>query len=164
MPTRAEFVAEARARIGRPYAPGGAEACGANCLGLFVGIARDLKGLDCLVAAAAPYAGHARPPRPNALLKGLREYLVKIKTHEAGPGDLLLFRVAGAPQHLALLTEPGPSTGSGQASSRACRRTTGSGPQGWIILHADARYRRVVEHRLPPGWRPVAAFRIRELS
>lgn len=126
----------ARAWVGRPYRPAGARECGVNCLGLFVAILREAGGFEDLAAAAEPHAGFARPPKSGALLRGLKDHLAGVPVENAGPGDLLLFRIGGEPQHLAILTEPG------------------------VILHADGVKGRVVEHRLPPGWRPVAAFRI----
>ncbi len=138
-PTRSDFIAAARAWEGRPYNASGAQACGANCLGLFVAIARDTSGLERLVTAAEPHVGHAKPPTRYALLRALRAYLDEVPPRDAAPGDLLLFSAGAEPRHLAILTEPN------------------------MILHADALHGRVVQHRLPRDWRPVAAFRIQGL-
>ena len=140
MPARSEFIAEARRWIGRPVAPVGAQAQGVNCLGLFVAIARDVGGLERLVAVAEPWCGHAKPPSAGALLRGMKAHLWLLDRKAARPGDILIFRVGGEPQHLALITEPG------------------------IVLHADAGKGRVVEHRIKPGWRIAGAFRIPELT
>jgi len=88
------------------------------------------------------HSGFARPPERTALLRGLLRapQLIRIKPRDARPGDLLLFKVAGAPQHLALVTEPD------------------------MILHADAGAGRVVEHAVPSAWRAVAAFRLAALT
>ena len=138
-PTRSEFIAEARRRIGNPVNASGAQDCGSNCLGFFVGLARALGGLERLVAAAEPHVGFAKPPSRLALLRGLREHMDQIPIAQATTADLILYNVDGQPRHLALVTEPG------------------------IILHADARLG-VVEHRIPSDWRPAAAFRIPEMT
>jgi cell wall-associated NlpC family hydrolase len=138
-PARSDFIAAARTWEGRPYNASGAQACGANCLGLFVAIARGTGGLERLAAAAEPHVGHAKPPARSALLRALRVHLDQVRPGDAKPGDLLLFNVSDEPRHLAILTEPN------------------------VILHADALHGRVVQHRLPRDWHPVAAFRIREL-
>lgn len=133
----AAFIAAARASLGTPYKAAGACESGANCLGLWAVVLRRV-GQEELARAVERHSGFAQPPARSALLRGLlaAPQLERIKPRRARPGDLLLFKVAGAPQHLALVTEPG------------------------MILHADAGAGRVVEHGRPPGWRAVAAFRL----
>lgn len=57
------------------------------------------------------------------------------------PGDILLMRFAGEPQHIALYT-------------------------GATLIHSYASIRRVVEHRLDIKWarRIVQAYRIKEAA
>jgi len=133
----AAFIAAARSLIGAPYRAAGACENGANCLGLWAVVSRRV-GLDDLARDVERHSGFARPPERTALLRGLLRapQLIRIKSRDARPGDLLLFKVAGAPQHLALVTEPD------------------------MILHADAGAGRVVEHARPGAWRAVAAFRL----
>jgi cell wall-associated NlpC family hydrolase len=79
---------------------------------------------------------------PKQLAEGMTRYLAKVPIAAAQPGDLLVFRDEnGSERHLGLLTEPG------------------------VVLHADNRRGRVVEHRLPiPRMRAVAAFRLPGLA
>ena len=85
-------------------------------------------------------AGFALPPEPGIMLKKMKEHLQVIPTKEILPGDIIVFKIGNEPQHVAIVTEPG------------------------IILHADRLVGKVIEHRLPPSWRPVAAFRLKEPS
>jgi len=135
------FIAAARSLIGVPYRAAGACESGANCLGLWAVVSRRV-GLDDLACDVERHSGFARPPDRAALLRGLlaAPQLIRVKPRDARPGDLLLFKVARAPQHLALVTEPD------------------------MILHADAGAGRVVEHARPPAWRAVAAFRLAALT
>ena len=142
MHRRDEFVEAALLWEGVPWREVGTRRDGVNCIGLFIGVARELGGLDAMVERLAPYANFARPPIRGDMLRGMREHLEAIPVRDAAPGDLLVFRLSGEPQHAALLT--GPNT----------------------ILHSDHRTdpKRVRGHPIPPEWTPTMAFRIRELG
>ena len=134
MPDRRDLVTEARRWIGTPWTPAGAErGVGANCLGFLAGAARDA-GLDALAAAFAPYRGYALPPKPKALLLGLRRHLGRVPVMAAVPGDILLFDLGAGLRHVALLSGPG------------------------TILHAHQAQGRVVEQGQP--WPAHSAYRI----
>lgn len=136
MPARSELIAAARGWLGRPYRPGGAQTCGVNCFGLFIAILRGLNGFDDLVRAGEPYVGLSQPPNPLAFLAGLSGSVQRIHSDDAEPGDFIVYRFDGQARHLALVTAPG------------------------MVLHADNKAGRVVEHRIPPRWQPAAGFRI----
>lgn len=137
MTTRADLIRTARSRLGQRYLPSGAQDRGANCLGLWACVLRDV-GNQGLAEIAAGHAQKARPGAPRAMASDMTRYLAKVPMGEASPGDILVFRDEnGTERHLGLLTEAN------------------------VVLHADSRRGRVVEHRLPiPRMRAVAAFRL----
>lgn len=124
MPDRKDVITEARSWIGTPWvASGAAKGVGANCLGFFAGVARNV-GLDTLADAFVPYGGFALPPKPTDLLRGLCRNLVRTPWPQARPADLLLFDLGDGLRHVAMLTAP------------------------QTIIHAYQSKGRVVEHRL----------------
>ena len=128
MPHRHDVIAEARSWIGTPWKHQGCvrgRAC--DCVGLIKGVARGL-GLAGASVDTEAYRGYARLPNPETMLKGLAEHMIPIPAEAAGPGDVVLFRLGGQPQHLAILSDEG-------------------------IIHAFAEARRVVEQRMPVAWR-----------
>lgn len=142
-PSRALLVAAARGWLGTPFQhQASVRQVGCDCVGLIRGVALEL---DLAQGSFddARYRGYARVPSPGLLLRGLGESLTPIKggLKAARPGDILLFRIDDAPQHLALRTEVG-------------------------MLHAYARKRRVVEHVIDDTWqrRFVSAWCLPELA
>lgn len=104
MPQRSDIVAAARSWIDTPFVwQASVKGKGADCRGLISGVARDL-GLpeaDSFYARTADYA-HV----DCALLKaGLRA--VFDPADEAQPGDILLLKIAGKAQHLAIYVGDG---------------------------------------------------------
>ncbi len=142
MPTREALIKEALSWVGRPYKPSGAQENGANCLGCMVGILRNLGGLEDLVAEATPHVNYRRPVKSGELMRLLiaSKHLVLIRPAKLEVGNLLLLRIQGEPQHLALLVEPR------------------------IVIHADAQRGRVIHHGLPDDWVIAAEFRIKGIE
>lgn len=99
---RDAIVAEARSWLGTPFLwQASVKGKGADCKGLVWGVARELgrPEAETFHAQLANY-GHAVD---CALLKaGLAETFDK--RTEAGPGDVLLLRIGGRAQHLAICT------------------------------------------------------------
>lgn len=139
MPTRAQIVETARGFIGTPWVhQARAKGAGVDCLGLLVGVAREL-GMPVEDRADYPYE-----PIPSELLAGLALNLDAIDLDDARAGDVLCFWIGdeARPQHLAILTERG-------------------------ILHAWREGRRcVLEHGLTEGWKAKrhSAWRFRGLE
>ena len=134
MPRRNDVIAEARSWIGTPWKHQGClkgRAC--DCVGLVKGVAWGL-GLACGTIDAEAYRGYARLPNPETMLAGLGAHLVPIPVEAAGPGDVVLFRIGGLPQHLAILTGP-------------------VWREDITIIHSFIEARRVVEQRMPAAWR-----------
>jgi cell wall-associated NlpC family hydrolase len=126
------LITAARAYLGVPFAHQGRSRHGLDCIGLLVLAARD---------AGARIEDRADYPRdPNGLLPvELARQFDAVEDRQ--PGDLLLMRFAGEPQHLALCA-------------------------GDTVIHSYASIRRVVEHRIDAKWarRIVQTYRIREAA
>ena len=129
----------------------------------FIHQGRSINGLDCLglLLATATHAGlvfegvHTRAIavpdyglRPDVtLLKSKLDYfLVPISPAEILPADIVLLKVNGSPQHLAILSD------YPMADEVA-------------MVHAYAPARKVVEHRYDLAWRKAtyAAYRLPQL-
>lgn len=125
--TRDEIVAAARSYLGTRYHHQGRNRAGIDCAGLIVCVARDL-GVE-----VGDVAGYARTPDGDSLRRAVEGQAVRVAT--AQPGDILLMRFDGDPQHLAIMTDYG-------------------------MIHSYAQARRVVEHRVDAEWakRIVAAY------
>jgi NlpC/P60 family putative phage cell wall peptidase len=106
-PTREEIVAVARGWIGTPYRHQAAlKGVGCDCLGLLIGVWRELGGIAGPVPAYTP--DWAEALERETFAEGLREHLSEIDVSEADAGDLVLFRWrAHLPaKHAAILTAP----------------------------------------------------------
>ena len=122
-------VALARAWIGTPYRhQAGRKGAGADCLGLVVGVWREMGGK---VPPLPPYTPDwAEASGRETLLEAARRWLVEVPREAARPGDVLAFRLRPdlPVKHLGILATP----------------TT--------FLHAYQR-RAVAESALVPFWR-----------
>ncbi len=138
MPTRKELIKQAKTWIDVPVRPSGAQRVGVNCLGLFVGILRELGGFETVVEEADKHIGFKVPTTPGDFLRKLStsKHLRLVRPTVLQPGNFVLLFTRDGPQHIAFVTEPG------------------------VILHASARKKKVVEHRIPEGWRVAAEFEI----
>ncbi len=131
------MIAAARDWMGAPFLHRGYSKLGCDCIGLLIGACGPLVGID--PAKFMERYHYARWPDQHVLLAGLNDACEFVA---AGPkalakaraGAVLLFRVDGRPQHLAMLTAPQPSP---------------------TLIHGYARKRMVVEHRLDDDWRAV---------
>lgn len=138
MPTRKALIVQARTWIDVPAQASGAQRVGCNCLGLHVGILREVGGFEGLVKEAESHVGMKHPVTPDDLMKKLvaSHHLKNIRPIVFTPGNLILFFTLDGPQHLALVTEPG------------------------VILHAAQVKKKVVEHLIPSNWRAAAEFQL----
>lgn len=144
MATRNQIVIEARAWLGtRFHHQASAKGVGCDCIGLVrgVGIACGIYPADFLsLPEVQQFKGYSLLPSNRQLEKGCAMFAVPIAVDDAKPGDFVLMRFDGEPQHLAILGD----YAGGLLS----------------VIHAYAGARRVVEHRLDDVWaaRVVAAF------
>jgi NlpC/P60 family putative phage cell wall peptidase len=111
---RADIVAAARGWVGTPYRHQGAlKGVGCDCLGLLIGVWREVDGGAGGRRDTAPPVPPYTPDWAEAsgretLAEGLREHLSEIAPDEAREGDVVLFRWrAHLPaKHAAILTAP----------------------------------------------------------
>ncbi|MCA1596139.1 MAG: C40 family peptidase [Chloroflexi bacterium] len=96
--TRQEIVDQARQYLGVPYLHQGRNRAGLDCIGLIVLVARDL-GMD-----VQDRADYSVDPEPERLFAGLGQHLEEVPVEQAGPGDVVLFRVRTEPQHTGILS------------------------------------------------------------
>ncbi len=112
---------------------------GVDCIGLVICVASDL-GLGDFSAE-----GYGRLPTGGRLRAGLTDAFDTVAIADMQPGDVVLMRFAGEPQHVAILSDMGGRLG---------------------MIHAHAAMRKVVEHGLDDVWRSriVAVFRFKEVG
>lgn len=116
---------------------------GVDCLGLLIGMAEelDLRLADGTPAARLDRTDYGHYPDTEALRAQLLKALSPIPAGGIVPGNILLLRIDGFPQHLAVV----------------------SGLKGGLgVIHAYAPARAVVEHVLDDSWRQriAAAYRL----
>ncbi len=138
MPTRSELIKTAKTWLDVPVRPSGSQRVGVNCLGLFVGVLREVGGLEEMVEEAEKHVGFKAPITPGDFLREMKasSYLKPVRPTRLRPGNFILLFTRDGPQHLAFVTEIG------------------------VILHASSRKKKVVEHLLPDDWRVAAEFEI----
>ncbi len=133
--------ATAREYIGtRWHHQGRVKGVGVDCVGLVICVARDL-GLGDFTTGG----GYGRLPTGGRLRAGLTADLDSVPMTEMQPGDVVLMRFSGEPQHVAILSDMGGRLG---------------------LIHAHATQRKVVEHGLDDVWksRIVAVFRFKDVQ
>lgn len=93
-------VAAARGWLGTPWHhQGRLKGVGVDCVGLVIGVAREL-GLS-----AVDVTGYPRRPGPTDVLNGCRAHMTPVM--EPMPGDVLAFAIDGQVQHLAIASDIG---------------------------------------------------------
>ncbi len=130
----------ARSFRGVPYLHQGRTRQGMDCLGLLVATAT-----ECGFPPEGIPMVYGLEPEPRQLLEGLDQYLLRLKTQDALPGDILLVRLTitrghprlTAPQHLVVLLEDDQ------------------------CIHAARDAGSVIQHPLASDWRqvPFRAYR-----
>ncbi len=153
--TSARVIACARTWIGTRFHHQGRlkrnqqHAGGVDCLGLLIGVARELNLLDRQGRPIADADELAYPHYPDGikLLNTLRHYMTEIPLSALAPGCIALFRMDAMPQHLGIISD-----------------YMGSDKPELGLIHAYAQARKVVEHRLDEYWREkiVVVFKLIE--
>jgi len=111
---RAAIVAAARGWIGTPYChQASCRGVGADCLGLLRGVWREVIGAEPEPCPAYT-AAWSEVTGDELLLDAARRHLHPVDAAQAGPGDVVVFRMrAGGPvKHVALLTSAGLDPGT----------------------------------------------------
>jgi cell wall-associated NlpC family hydrolase len=135
---RETLVAQARQYLGVRFAhQGRSKQTGVDCLGLLLCVAQDI-GLRLKQQEVRRYdrTDYGAYPCPE-MLRGQLDHALK-RVDDAQVGDVLLLKIEGRPQHLALVSDY---------------------PQQDMLgmIHAYAPMRKVVEHRLDAGWQKAIA-------
>jgi hypothetical protein len=133
---------------------------GLDCLGLLVCVADELqlrgKNGDLLVSFdARDYPHH---PDTEELQRRLMRLLQKVGDMQEG--DIALFNIDGAPQHMGIISYNVIPTKAEESSiSLDCARDD---TPGFSLIHAYAPARAVVEHALDAYWQSkiVAVYRL----
>jgi len=136
--SRLDIVAVARTWIGTPYHHQGAlRGVGCDCLGLVRGVYQQITGKS--PETPPPYTPDwAEAAGEETLIAAASRHLIKLSVDEAGPGDVVLFRLSPG----AMAKHAGILLGQGR------------------MVHAYSG-RAVVEVHLGPWWwrRRAASFR-----
>lgn len=129
-------AAKAEEWIGSPFRWQGTQRCGCDCKGLVAGIARELgrPEADSLEALAGDYGGKVPVQRLKAGLARLFD-----QVPERHPGDLLLVKIDGAAQHLAICA-PLPAKPS-RVIEAMCRGPMKVRPSRWPDSAVDSIWR-----------------------
>lgn len=127
MSKRESIVAEARAWLGTPYHhEGRVKGAGVDCIGLVIGVARELHLSDFDVR------GYGSQPAAWGLEKHADKQMRRINIVDRKVGDVLLFRVENEPQHFGIISSIDDN--------------------GMLFVHAFEKLKRVVENRLDEFW------------
>lgn len=121
---------------------------GCDCLGLLVGIADELNIIsnNNILLCNYDVKDYGHIPDGKRMQAAFGSLFDVVPTEATQPGDILLMRFDGEPQHVAIVSDY-PYGGLG-------------------IIHALAAARKVVEHRLDSVWksRIVQAYRLNKCS
>lgn len=134
------IYAAAKTWIGTPFHhQGRVKGVGVDCLGLLVGVARELDLRDAHGRPLADFDAldYGHMPDEKRLWRGLNECLnrekIRITNDELRPSQAIgLFRIDGTARHLGII---------------------GRQEGHFTLIHAYAPARKVVEHRLDEVWR-----------
>ena len=101
-------IAAARAWLGTPYHDQASlRGVGCDCLGLARGVWREVVGPEPL--KIPPYTRDwGETGKREVLRDGAKQMMISIPVEDAGPGDVLLFRMRdhAVAKHIGILTEP----------------------------------------------------------
>lgn len=144
MATRAQIVTEARTWVGtRFHRHAAAKQLGCDCIGLVrgVGIACGVFAANCLdMPEIQKFKGYSLRPVNRELENACDTFARRIPFAEAKPGDFVMMRFDGGPQHLGILGDYRHG--------------------GLSLIHSYLNVREVVEHQIDFVWagRIVAAY------
>ena len=106
---------------------------GVDCLGLLVGVARELELKDGAgrMLYAQDECDYSHQPDTQRLMTRLKDVLIPIPRGSIAEGYVVLLKIDGSPQHLGII---------------------GRSEVGLTLIHAYAPARAVVEHALEEWW------------
>ncbi len=148
MTTADAVIASARQWLGVRFTHQGRSVAGVDCLGLLMVTAQALGlAFDGEGVAALDVPSYGTRPDVVALKEKLDRHLIPVASAARREADIVLLKIDGSPQHLALLTD-----------------YPVEGELG--MIHAYAPARKVIEHRYDALWRQqtYAAYRLPQLN
>lgn len=98
---RIEIVIAARRYLGTPFLHQGRTIHGIDCVGLLVGVAKDL-GIPC-----KDRRDYSRQPSEDVLLEVLNQNMVQVDIAFAKMGDVIALRATKKIRHVAILSDVG---------------------------------------------------------
>jgi len=138
---RSDVVESARGWLGTRWQhQASVKGVGTDCIGFIAGVALECGSVDAARYFATPeYRSYGRDPLPAMLRGACADLMDAIPISQALPADIYCMRFAADPMHFAFLSTHDH------------------------IIHAYAKARRVVEHRLDALWsgRIMSAYRLR---
>lgn len=147
MTLRDEIVAHTRRYIDVPFVHQGRGESGVDCLGLLLMVAQKAaRRFEAQQVTEIDVPTYGYRPDTVLLKQKLDRFLVPIPAKELMPADVVLLKVNGSPQHLAIICDY-PMEGE------------------LGMIHAYAPARAVIEHRYDRAWRQdtYAAYRLPQL-
>jgi cell wall-associated NlpC family hydrolase len=131
-----QIVEEARRWLGVRWLHQGRSQQGVDCVGLPIMVFQATKG------STLDFTGYARQASDEAMLEICAAHMQPVPLDLMAPGDVVVMRFDNQ-RHMAML---------------------GDYPGGLSLIHAHARARRVVEHRMDEAWRSriMGCFRWRD--
>jgi NlpC/P60 family putative phage cell wall peptidase len=149
--TSADIVAAARSWLGTPYHHQAAvKGAGCDCLGLVRGVYEELYGRPAEVPP--PYSRDwAEAAASETMLEAARRHLIEIDPREAGPGDVVIFRLrTGAmAKHAAILSGDSMLPLSADASGCRMIHAVEGAPASEVHLNSWWRRRMAAAFRFP---------------
>ena len=150
MTEQSKIVAAARSWIGTPFHhQARVKGKGCDCFGLIIGVARELnlRGKNGTLVADHDEVTYPKMLNSQYVVDRLSQIFDEIPVESAEPGDVVLFKIHGNPQHLAILSD--------YSSVLSSINVTQEKPADQVILgiiHCTMDTRGVVEHRLDDDW------------
>lgn len=147
------IVATARSWIGTPFHhQARIRGKGCDCFGLIIGVARELglRGKNGTLVADHDEVTYPRMPRGQYVVDRLSKIFDEIPVESAGPGDVMLFKIHGNPQHMAILSDY--LLNFSQSANETTDKANTNNKATLGMIHCTMDTRGVVEHRLDDEW------------
>lgn len=159
-----DIIFEARKWLGTPFRHQGRtmktleSRGGVDCLGLIIGVADSLRlrAKNGQNITNFDQKNYSKKPDENILFNELNEHCTQVKKEEISAGDIGLFYIDGAAQHLVIFSSSFKNdlTTEKNSTIAATHNKISSSPiiTYPTIIHSYAPAKKVVEHRIDKQW------------